>query len=91
MKIVCVCAMGLGSSLVLRMNVESALRGLGVTDVEVEVADTSVARGSGADIIVSSHSFCEQLEDMDVPMIEVVNYADTAYIKDQLSKILPVD
>ena len=59
MKIACVCAMGLGSSLILRMTVETALKQLHMKDVEVEVVDTSTARGSQADIIVSSHSFCE--------------------------------
>lgn len=90
MKIVCVCAMGLGSSLILRMSVESALRKMGMADAQVEVANTSTARGSGADIIVSSHSFCEQLADMDVPMIEVVNYADSDFIRQQLESVIPV-
>lgn len=90
MKIACVCAMGLGSSLILRMTVETALKNLDVKDVEVEVVDTSTARGCGADIVVSSHSFCEQLADMGVPMIEVVNYTDSSYIKEELKKILNV-
>lgn len=88
MKVVCVCAMGLGSSLILRMSVERALQQMGIADAEVEVADTSVARGSGADIIVSSHSFCEQLADMGVPMIEVVNYADGDYLRGKLEEII---
>ena len=86
MKIACVCAMGLGSSLILRMTVETALKQLHMKDVEV--VDPSTARGSQADIIVSSHSFCEQLSDMGVAMIEVVNYTDANYIKEQLQKIL---
>ena len=86
MKIACVCAMGLGSSLILRMTVETALKQLHMK--EVEVVDPSTARGSQADIIVSSHSFCEQLSDMGVAMIEVVNYTDANYIKEQLQKIL---
>ena len=88
MKIVCVCAMGLGSSLILRMSVETALKGLGIKDAKVEVADTSTAKASGADIIVSSHSFCKQLGDMGIPMIEIVNYADSNYISQELEKIL---
>ncbi|MFI3619827.1 MULTISPECIES: PTS sugar transporter subunit IIB [Enterococcus] len=88
MKIICVCAMGLGSSLILRMSVESALKGLDVDHVQVEVVDTSTARGSGADIVVSSESFCKQLSDMNVPMIEVVNYADSNYIREELKKII---
>ena len=64
------------------------IKQLHMKDVEVEVVDTSTARGSQADIIVSSHSFCEQLSDMGVAMIEVVNYTDANYIKEQLQKIL---
>ncbi|MBC5688889.1 PTS sugar transporter subunit IIB [Mediterraneibacter sp. NSJ-55] len=88
MKIVCVCAMGLGSSLILRMNVEKALERLGVKDAKVEVADTGSARGANPDVIVSSHSFCEELADMNVPMVEVVNYTDIAYIEAELKEIL---
>ena len=36
--------MGLGSSLILRMTVETALKQLHMKDVEVEVVDTSTAR-----------------------------------------------
>lgn len=91
MKIICVCAMGLGSSLILRMSVETALKKLDLKDlknVSVEVVDTSTARGSGADIIVSSHSFCKQLADMGIPMIEVINYADSEYIREELERII---
>lgn len=88
MKIACVCAMGLGSSLILRMTVESALKAMNKKGIEVEVVDTSTARGCNADIIVSSHSFCEQLKDMGIPMIEVINYTDSNYIKEELTKIL---
>ena len=76
MKIVCVCAMGLGSSLILKMNVEKALEKLDLKEAVVEVADTGSARGANPDIIVSSHQFCEELADMNLPLIEVVNYTD---------------
>lgn len=90
MKIVCVCGMGLGSSLILRMNVEKALSLLNIKDIQVDVADIGTARGSNADIIVSSHQFCEDLKDMEVPMIEIINYTDVPHIENELKKILNI-
>ena len=90
MKIICVCGMGLGSSLILRINVEKALSGLKIQDIQVDVADIGTARGSGADIIVSSHQFCEGLKDMNVPMIEIINYTDVPHIENELKKILNI-
>jgi len=88
MKVVCVCAFGLGSSLILRMNVEEVLKKLGVKNVNVEVVDIGQARGTRPDLIVSSHSFCEKLADMGVPMIEVINYVDKNFLEEEIKQIL---
>ena len=43
MKILAVCGMGLGTSLILRMNAEKALKQLGI-EADVEVSDMGSAR-----------------------------------------------
>ncbi|WP_149807717.1 PTS sugar transporter subunit IIB, partial [Listeria monocytogenes] len=53
MKIVSVCGLGQGTSIILRMNVETVCRDMGV-DADVEHIDVSAARSMNVDIIVTS-------------------------------------
>lgn len=53
-RIMCCCASGLGSSLLMRMNVERALKRLGHEDVEVHHASLADATAGGADLFVVS-------------------------------------
>ncbi|MFP3154629.1 PTS sugar transporter subunit IIB [Lachnospiraceae bacterium ZAX-1] len=60
MKIVCVCGMGMGSSLILKMSVDKAMSELGIPcDVEHWAAGTM--QGMNPDIIVASEDFCDEL------------------------------
>ena len=45
MKIVAVCGMGIGTSVLLKMNAEKVLQDLGI-DADIEAADIGVARGA---------------------------------------------
>jgi PTS system ascorbate-specific IIB component len=59
MKIVCVCGMGMGSSLILKMSVEKAMSELGVPcDVDHWSAGTI---DSSFDIIVAAEDFRDEL------------------------------
>lgn len=60
MKILAVCGLGQGTSLILRMNVETVLRDMGV-DADVEHIDVSAARSMNVDIIVTSQELAETL------------------------------
>ena len=51
-KIMCCCGSGLGSSLLVRMNVEKALKKLGYTDIEVMHSSLSDATPNAADLFV---------------------------------------
>lgn len=77
MKVLAVCGMGLGSSLILRMQVEKALKKLGLTG-NVEVADITTVRAlaSSADLIVTSKELAKRMEDFGVPIITISNYMD---------------
>ncbi len=51
-KIMCCCGQGLGSSLIIRMNVEKTLKKLGKTGIEVAHASLSDVTPTSADLFV---------------------------------------
>ena len=51
-KIMCCCGSGLGSSLMIRLNVEKALKKLGISGVEVMHSSLSDASANAADLFV---------------------------------------
>lgn len=51
-KIMCCCGSGLGSSLMIRMNVEKVLKKMGVTGIEVLHSSLSDATANAADLFV---------------------------------------
>ncbi|EKO3562970.1 PTS sugar transporter subunit IIB [Vibrio fluvialis] len=53
MKIVCVCGMGLGSSVIAKMNIEQVLSNIGV-DSTVDACDVGSIRSIQADLYVTT-------------------------------------
>lgn len=51
-SIMCCCGSGLGSSLLVRMNVETALKQLGFSGIEVQHSSISTASNGAADLFV---------------------------------------
>ncbi|WP_419880373.1 PTS sugar transporter subunit IIB [Peribacillus sp. B-H-3] len=80
--------MGFGSSMVLRMTIESVLRELGI-NATVATSDIGTAKSEPADIIVTSSEFSNLLADKHVPIIEIKNYVDKQEMKEKLMKVLP--
>ncbi|MFZ5813952.1 MAG: PTS sugar transporter subunit IIB [Bacillota bacterium] len=87
MKILAVCGMGLGSSLMLRMQIEAALKELGVTNFKVEVTDVSTAKGMAADLIVTSPQFVDRLQG-GPPVVAIKNYVDKQEMRSKLTEAL---
>ncbi|OCL25400.1 PTS ascorbate transporter subunit IIB [Orenia metallireducens] len=83
MRILAVCGMGLGSSLMLRMGVEKVLKAEGIEGT-VEVSDVSSAKGEKADIIVAAPEIAEQLEGHSARVIAIKNMADKNEIKEKI-------
>ena len=77
MKILAVCGMGLGTSLILRMNAEKALKQLGI-DADVEVSDmgSARARAATADVILTSDELAEQLGPVKPKVVTISNFID---------------
>jgi PTS system ascorbate-specific IIB component len=77
MKILAVCGMGLGTSLILRMNAEKALKQLGI-EADVEVSDMGSARAlaATADLIVTSDELAEELGSVKPKVVTITNFID---------------
>ncbi|MDN4075932.1 PTS sugar transporter subunit IIB [Fictibacillus terranigra] len=83
MKILCVCGLGQGTSLILRMNVETVLRDLGIS-ADVENTDVSAASSMPSDYIITSNELAQTLEAASADVIVVHNYFDISEIKGAL-------
>ncbi|TDC97207.1 PTS sugar transporter subunit IIB [Actinomadura sp. 7K507] len=89
MKLLAVCGMGIGTSIILKMNAEKALERLGVAG-EVEVADIGSARGAAvtADVVLTSSDLAEELGDVRADVVVVDNFVDVDEIAGKLSATL---
>lgn len=84
LKVLTVCGVGMGSSLILKMTAEKALAELGV-EARVEHADLSSARGMRADVILAQGLHIGELQGEAPVIIEVSNFLDVKALKVQLA------
>jgi PTS system ascorbate-specific IIB component len=87
MKILAVCGLGQGTSLILRMNIEDIVRELGV-NAEVDHMDVSAAASERADIIVTSPQLAPLLAGHKAKVLVVNSYLNKAEIKKVLQENL---
>ena len=85
MKILCVCGLGIGSSVFLRVSVGHVLDDLGLKDYSLEVADIGSAQLANFDMAVTSVELAENLgsklpEDQKWRIVPIFNFID----KDEL-------
>lgn len=85
LKILTVCGLGQGSSLILRMNVESVLKTMGIS-ADVEHTDVSSASSMRADIIITNNELAQNLKDRSIPIVIVKNYFDKNEIRNALEE-----
>ncbi|MGP4080700.1 PTS sugar transporter subunit IIB [Pseudalkalibacillus sp. R45] len=83
MKFLCVCGLGQGTSLILRMNVETVLGQMGI-QADVENTDVSSASSESADFIITSNELAQSLEGHPAKVIIVNNFFDSDEIKSAL-------
>ena len=86
MKIIAVCGMGIGTSVLLKMNVEKVLSLLGV-DADVKAADITTAKREGltADLIITSPELVFQLEQLPGKIVPINHVFDLVEIRQKLS------
>ncbi|MCI5774060.1 MAG: PTS sugar transporter subunit IIB [Erysipelotrichaceae bacterium] len=88
MKILAVCSVGVGSSMILAMTIEKACKELGV-DAEVSNSDSSGARGADCDVIFTSEELKGELEGtIHQPIYAIKRYMDLAEVKSALQEYL---
>ncbi|WP_433469671.1 PTS sugar transporter subunit IIB [Spirillospora sp. CA-128828] len=75
LEILAVCGVGMGSSLMLKMTAEDALRSLGV-DARVENADVSTARGMAPDVIIGQGMHTSEIADLAPVVITISDFLD---------------
>lgn len=82
-----VCGVGMGSSLMLRMNAEKALERLGVA-ARVEHSDLSGARSTRSDVVIGQGMHTEELEGTAPVIISIINFMDIDGLTRQLADAL---
>lgn len=89
MKIVTICGAGIGSSGVLKINAERALKALDL-EAKVVAADVSTVRTVAADaqIILTSQEFVEAIGKTNADVIVIVNLFDTSELAQKLEDAL---
>ncbi|MDF1509474.1 PTS sugar transporter subunit IIB [Robertmurraya sp. DFI.2.37] len=86
MKIVTVCGMGFGTSLMLLMDIQSIAKKHGY-EVQGEAVDLGSAKGKVCDFMVASSEISAELNDESVEVISINNLLD----KDEIeAKVMPI-
>jgi PTS system ascorbate-specific IIB component len=86
-KVLAVCGVGMGSSLILKMTAESALGELGV-DATVENTDVSSARSMSPDVVVGQGMHTEELAGLAPVVVTVSDFLDVDGLAEQLREPL---
>lgn len=88
MKIIAVCGMGIGTSVLLKMNTEKVLQTLGI-DATVDATNVETARGQrDAQIILTTPDLVEKLQGIPAEVIAIEHFFDLGEITEKLSKSL---
>ena len=86
MKIITVCGMGFGTSLMLLMSIQEIGRKYGVK-IEGEAVDLGSYKGKSCDLIAASAEIAKQVT-ADVPVLPIANLLNKADIEEQLKPYL---
>ena len=92
LKILAVCGMGVGTSMLLKMQLDKAIKALDIS-ADVEIADISTARGLAvsADVIVTSNELADRIGDVKAPIVSVANFMDLKGITEGVRSALNLD
>lgn len=88
MKIIAVCGMGIGTSVLLKMNAEKVLAQLGI-DATVEATDMKTAREStDAELILTTPDLAQLLTGLKSEVVTIDHFFDLEEIANKLSASL---
>ena len=86
-KILCVCGIGLGTSMMAKMQVEKLCDEVGLK-ADVEPLDAGSLRGHKSDLVITTTSIAKTLGNMDTPVVVIENFANKAALREELIPIL---
>jgi len=85
-KIITVCGLGVGSSLILKMTVDTVMTDLGI-ECMIEHWDMGTVKGVPCDMIVTTESFRDNFAEQD-NVVFVKNIMDVDEVKENISVFL---
>lgn len=86
-QVLAVCGFGVGSSMALKMQVEKALKELGI-DAEVDNTDIATATSMNPDLIYTSAEFADQLKgNVQCPIISIKQFMNYEEVLEATKKI----
>jgi ascorbate PTS system EIIB component len=85
LRVLTVCGVGMGSSLMLRMTAEDVLKRMSVA-AKVEATDVSSARGMQADVIIGQGMHTEAFEGRAPVVVTISNFMDKDGLERQLTE-----
>jgi PTS system ascorbate-specific IIB component len=90
LKVLCMCSCGLGSSIMLKTNLESLLKSKGI-ECNIEVSDTSGGKGlaNSVDLILISSDLRAVLDDRcKTPIIYMTNLVSKKELEEKVNNFL---
>jgi len=87
LKILAVCGFGVGTSLLLKMNIKTALKRLDI-NADVENIDITTAKSVACDMIFTSTELAGQLSGFDKPVVVITNFMDINEIQTKAQEVI---
>lgn len=85
LKIITVCGLGVGSSLIMKMTVDKAMKQLGKSNYDIEHWDMGTVKSKPCDFIVTTYEFEKNFAEQD-NVVFVRNIVDVNEMKQKLSE-----
>ena len=89
LRILCVCQMGLGSSVMLKLNIQKVVKELNV-DAVVDSCNASLAKGlmDNTDIIITNSDVAPVVKEYGKPVIELINMVSKKELTEKLKNYI---
>ncbi len=93
MKVLAVCGLGIGSSMILKINIGKILKELGINDYQLDVADIGSAKSVRFDMAVTSVELADVLkksmnEEEQYRVLAINNFVDKSEMKEKAKACL---
>lgn len=84
-KVLAVCGMGLGTSVILKSRLKEALDEQGV-DYDLDITDAGAASGGNADVIFTSDELADRIKAGSSKIVVIDNFTDREEIKKKVAE-----